>query len=135
MKSIVLDCSIVMAWCFEDEASRETDALLDSLTNRSARVPSIWTLEVANVLLVAERAHRLKEAETAQFLALLQSLPIHVEVDTSQYALREILALGREHHLSSYDAAYLELAMRKGLPLATKDHRLRQMAAKLGIES
>lgn len=133
MKRFVLDCSVAMSWCFEDEADSYATVMLDMLPESEAVVPSIWTLEVANVLLVAERRGRLTEAEGLQFLSLLCALPITVEYPTPILHLEPILLLGRRHNLSAYDAAYLELAMRNGLPLATLDERLREVAGRLGV--
>ena len=129
----VIDTSTVMAWCFEDETSQEADAVLDELRMSEALVPAVWPLEVANVLLVAERRGRLERAETAHFLSLLSSLPIAVESAPPTRALGEVLALARDMDLSSYDAAYLDLAMREGIPLATLDERLRTAADRVGI--
>ena len=134
MKQVVIDCSVVMAWCFEDEADKYADSILDMLASAEAVVPSIWALEVANVLLVGERRNRLKEADTARFIELLRELPISVDNETSDHAMREILSIGREQGLSSYDAAYLELAMRHGLALATRDTALRKAAKKSGVK-
>jgi predicted nucleic acid-binding protein len=113
-----------MAWCFQDEASRSTDFILDRLEKATAFVPSIWPLEVGNVLLVAERHQRLGEGDSARFLALLSELPIRIDQESPERMFKEILALARRQNLSSYDASYLDLAMRKGLPLATLDKRL-----------
>ena len=123
-QDFVVDNSVVMAWCFEDETSRYAEAVLDLLAEATAFVPSIWPLEVGNVLLVAERNHRLSEAESARFIALLSDLPIEVDQETPDRMIKEIWALARKHHLSTYDASYLDLAMRKGLPIATKDKKL-----------
>lgn len=123
-ENFVIDNSVVMAWCFEDETSRYTEAILDSLEVSTAFVPSIWPLEVGNVLLVAEREKRLSEADSARFIALLTELPITIEQEPPERMLKEILALAREHQLSSYDVSYLDLAMRKGLPIATLDNGL-----------
>ena len=133
MTRFVLDCSVTMAWCFDDEATPYTNSVRDALVDIRAVVPSLWPLEVANVLLVAERRNRLEKADTTRFLALLQALPIRVDQGTSQRALREILDLAREQELSSYDASYLELAIREGLPLATLDGRVKDAAARVGV--
>jgi predicted nucleic acid-binding protein len=129
----VVDNSVVMAWCFEDEASTYTEGVLDQLRQTQALVPAIWPLEVANVLLIAERRDRLNEAQTAHFAQLLQVLPILVEEADVKRILGSVLAVGRAHRLSAYDAAYLELAARQGLPLATQDSRLRRAASKAGV--
>jgi predicted nucleic acid-binding protein len=123
-----------MAWCFEDECDDYADAVLSSLTATQALVPAIWPLEVANVLLVAERRKKLRKADTARFVELLSGLPIVVESTTIEDALQAVLASGREFGLSSYDAAYLELAMRQGATLATRDRALRNACKKGGVE-
>ena len=124
----VVDNSVVMTWCFEDEANEYGDAILDRLEESRAVVPSIWPLEVGNVLLVAERRNRLSEADSTRFIALLGELPILVEPDPSSRVLGEIVALARKHQLSTYDASYLDLAMRRGLPIATLDNNLKKAA-------
>ncbi|MDO8447156.1 MAG: type II toxin-antitoxin system VapC family toxin [Deltaproteobacteria bacterium] len=134
MKSFVIDNSVVMAWFFEDEASDYTVAVLESLTKYDCIVPSIWPLEVANTLLVGERRGRATEAKAARFITLLNSLPIQIDPETSRHALLDTLQLAREHHLSSYDAAYLELAMREGVPIATQDKALKKAAKKCGVK-
>ena len=121
-----MDNSVVMAWCFEDEAVGYADEVLDRLARGRAVVPSIWPLEVVNVLLVAERRKRLAKAESARFLALLSKLPIGVEPESPQRIFSDIFGLARDYQLSSYDASYLDLAMRSGLPLATLDESLRR---------
>jgi len=120
----VIDNSVVMTWCFKDKTNQYADAILDSLEVSSGFVPSIWPLEVCNVLLVAERKKRIGEADSARFIALLTELPIIIEQEPPERMIKEIFALAREHKLSSYDASYLDLAMRKGLPIATLDKNL-----------
>lgn len=129
----VVDNSVVMAWCFEDEAGTYTEGVLDQLRETQALVPVIWPLEVANVLLIAERRDRLSEAQAAHFAQLLQTLPILVEEADVARVLGPVLAVGRAHRLSAYEAAYLELAARHGLPLATQDARLRKAASNAGV--
>ena len=131
--AFVLDCSTTMAWCFADEANRYADRALDALQSSDAVVPSIWTLEVINVLLVAERHGRLAEAGASQFLDLLGSLPIGVEERDASVAFGSVLACGRRFGLSSYDAAYLDLAMRTGASLATSDRKLRRACRAAGV--
>jgi len=120
----VIDNSVVMTWCFKDEENPYADDILDSLENATAYVPSIWPLEVGNVLLVAERKKRLSEADSIRFIALITELPIIIEQESPERMIKEIFALARKHELSSYDASYLDLAMRKGLPIATLDNNL-----------
>lgn len=124
----VLDNSIVMSWCFEDENDTSAESALERLQDDIALVPAIWPLEVGNVLLVAERRRRLSEADSVRFLAMLAALPIQTEPETLQRAMSQILSLAREHKLSTYDASYLDLAMREGVPIATLDQRLRHAA-------
>ncbi len=122
-----------MAWCFEDECDEYADAVLDGLMGGSAIAPSIWPLEVANVLLVAERRGRLQPSDTPRFVELLGSLPIEVDEVSLGRATGAILALGREHALSSYDAAYLDLAIREAVPLASRDQTLVEAARSCGV--
>lgn len=96
-------------------------------------MPSIWTLDVANILLVAERHGRVKAADSARFLSLLKGLPIVIDEETSEHAWNGVLHTGREYCLSSYDAAYLDLSMRAGVELATLDTRLRKAAEEAGL--
>ncbi len=126
--TFVLDNSIVMAWCFEDESNVLADSILESLQRSKAIVPAIWPLEVGNVMLVAERRGRLSEADSTRFLSMLSSLPVYSEPETRQRAMSNILFLAREQQLSTYDASYLDLAMRQGIPLATLDKRLMHAA-------
>jgi predicted nucleic acid-binding protein len=130
---LVLDCSVTMAWCFADEATLYTDGVRDSLANVRAVVPSLWPLEVANATIVGERRKRLDEARSSRFIALLSGLPIIVDDATADQAFGEIVHLARAHNLSSYDAAYLELAMRRGLPLACLDGKLKAAAVTAGV--
>jgi predicted nucleic acid-binding protein len=130
----VLDASVTLAWCFEDEASPYAEAVLEKLAPGAAVVPSIWPLEVANALLVAERRKRLTRAKVTRFLQVLRSLPIVVDSEGGARALDTVLDLARAHGLSVYDAGYLELALRDGLPLATLDERLKRAARQAGVE-
>ena len=133
-ESFVIDNSIVMSWCFSDEISQYADAVLDRLQESTAFVPSIWPLEVVNVLLVAERKKRLREADSVRFITLLSQLLIIVEYERTARIMNDLLTLGRANRLSSYDASYLDLAMRKGLPIATIDTRLIAAAKKTDVQ-
>jgi predicted nucleic acid-binding protein len=128
----VLDNSVTMAWCFADEISPYTQGIRDHLDENPALVPIIWPFEVANVLLVAERRGRLTEAQTGRFLEFLSTMPIAVDAESEPNALQTVLT-GRVHGLTAYDACYLELAMRQGLPLATQDGQLRAAATRAGV--
>ncbi len=133
MSSFVLDCSVTMSWCFEDEADAYSDRVLDASRGARILVPAVWPLEVANVLAVAERRKRLAEADSTRFLELLASLPIRSEETSFGRATGAILSLARELGLSSYNAAYLDLAMRSGVPLATRDRRLMAACRRSGV--
>ena len=129
----IIDNSVVMAWCFEDETSLFADVVLGKLEFSTGFVPAIWPLEVCNVLLVAERKGRITEAGITRFITLLDELPIVVEQESPERMFKEIFTLGREHKLSSYDASYLDLSMRKGLSIATLDKNLIAAAKACGI--
>jgi predicted nucleic acid-binding protein len=129
----VLDCSVTMAWCFDDEATPYTESVQEQLAEMRAVVPTIWPLEVANATLVGERRKRLDGARSTRFLAFLDALPIVVDDKTSDRAFRDITHLARAHGLSAYDAAYLELAIRRNLPMACLDGKLKTAAAAAGV--
>lgn len=129
--NLVIDTSITMAWCFDDEASAESDLVLEEVGRAGARVPSLWQLEVTNVLLVAERKRRIASAQAARFLALLSQLDLEMAHDETP--MPELLDLARRHRLSAYDATYLSLAERTGSRLATLDAGLARAAAEAGI--
>lgn len=133
--SLVLDNSVAMRWCFGDGSQADlayADAVMDTLLAASAIVPAIWGLEVANVLARAERQRTITAEHMSEFIARLAALDIETDVETSRRALGATLYLARQHGLSAYDAAYLELALRRRLPLATLDVDLRQAAADAG---
>jgi predicted nucleic acid-binding protein len=131
---LIIDCSITMAWCFADEATVETARVQDRLIAEAAVVPSHWFLEVVNVLVMAERRKRISAADATGFLHLLSALDIQSDQETSTRAFDHLPSLCRSHELTSYDAAYLELALRRQLPLASLDDDLRRAAADLGIQ-
>lgn len=135
MSVFVLDCSIAVAWLFDDEASPETDALLGRLREDGALVPGNWRLELGNVLTQAERRNRIAGVQIAAYLDLLDRLPIVTDAETESRVLREILTLARTENLTTYDAAYLELAMRRNVQLATRDRALIRAARGIGIET
>ncbi len=131
----VLDCSVAMAWFFEGEATPATDALLDRV-NQGGQVvvAQHWPLEVGNTLLMGERRKRTSPADSAQFIGILSALAIETDKETGANANSATLALARSHGLTLYDSAYLELAIRRSLPLATLDKELRSAAKKVGIK-
>ncbi|SRR5579883_1327951 len=130
----VLDASIALAWCFTDEATPKTKALLNQLEKETAFVPELWALEVGNILIAAERRKRISYAKITEFLSLLEQLDIQIDNETAARGFREIAPLAHAEKLTTYDAAYLELAMRLGLPLATKDLQLQKAATRLGVK-
>ena len=131
--AFVLDASIALAWCFADEATAESWEVLDRLDADDAVAPSLLSLEIANVLALAERRQRIDRSRVAEFIGLIESLAIEIDEETSTHALHAVLDLARDEALTAYDASYLELALRLGLPLATKDAALRRAAAALGV--
>jgi predicted nucleic acid-binding protein len=131
----VIDNSVVMSWCFEEESDAYSEGVLDSLADGEAFVPGIWPLELGNVLLVAERKKRLSEASVVRFLELISSLPLSVEQESPQRILSEIVSLARQLGVSTYDASYLDLAMRMELPISTLDASMRKAARKLKIRA
>jgi predicted nucleic acid-binding protein len=130
---LVLDCSIVMAWYFTDESNAYADLIARQLADQTAYVPVNWPLEVANTLIVGERRKRSTHTQAARLIASLAVLPITVDDDTNLHAWSAILNLARRHDLTACDAAYLELAIRRHLPLATLDEKLKTAAKALGI--
>ena len=133
MTEIVLDASVALTWCFKNEATAAADRVLERLAIETAAVPAIWHLEIANVLALSERRQQITPAASAEFIALLETLIIVVDGETAARAFTRVLALAREQRLTAYDAAYLELAMRLGLPLASKDADLCDAAGRLGV--
>ena len=130
----VLDCSAILPWVFADEASPGADALLDRLVaGERAWVPALWHLELGNVLLGAKRRGRIDQAGIEAFLARLAVYDIAVDDQTMERAWQKTLDLALQHELSTYDAAYLELALRRGLPLATLDRPLVSAAFASGV--
>jgi predicted nucleic acid-binding protein len=122
-----------MAWLFHDEATPKTEALLNRLTTDTALVPAWWFIEITNVLTIAERRGRITAKQSDAFIADLGKLGIERDDEAADRAFTHLLALCRTHRLTSYDAIYLDLAIRRSLPLATLDDDLRKAAKKLGV--
>jgi predicted nucleic acid-binding protein len=133
VSALVIDSSAALSWCFEDEASPESDALFEQVRDEGAVVPGLWHLEVANVLLQAEKRGRITSSDVTARLELIAELPITTDNDTSARAWREILTLARVEGLTTYDAAYLALSIRRGLPLQTNDAALLDAAKRNGV--
>ena len=135
MTGFVLDASVAVAWCFDDESTPAAWALLDRLRTAPGHVPTLWELEIGNILLGAERRRRITQARAVSFLGILGELDIRVDPDLPGRAFRDVLPIARAHHLTTYDATYLELAMRLGLPLATKDAALIRAANAVRVKT
>lgn len=133
MTDLVLDASVALSWCFKNEATATGDRVLERLVLDAASVPAIWHLEIANVLALSERCGRITPAGSGEFMALLETLAIVVDEETPSRALGRVLDLARAEQLTAYDAAYLELAIRLGVPLASKDADLCDAAERLGV--
>ena len=133
MSGSVIDASIALSWCFEDEATPETDRLFELVRDEGAVVPSLWHLELANVLLQAERRKRISAEDVATRLRLISVLPITTDRETSAKAWQDTLSIARVEGLTIYDAAYLELAIRLGVSLMTKDDQLAKAAKRRGV--
>lgn len=131
----VLDCSVVLAWYFADESDPYADAVVAALTKSTPVVPTLFHLEIANILVVGERRKRSTEAQATAFLARLAALPIAVDGQTMGRAWLETITLARARGLSTYDAAFLELAMREAIPLATLDDKLKAAAKAVGVQA
>lgn len=133
MTGFVVDCSIAVSWLLEDEATPRTDALLDRLRNDGAHAPGVRSLELGNALAQAERRERISSARVAAYLDIVDRLPIVTDMETESRAFREILALARRLGLTTYDAAYPELAMRREAELATLDKALIRAARRVSV--
>ncbi|MGD0007285.1 MAG: type II toxin-antitoxin system VapC family toxin [Terriglobia bacterium] len=134
MAAFVIDASATLPWCFADEATEATNAVLTRLrTGDEAIVPAHWPLEVANAFLIAVRRKRISPEDARQFLEDLESLPIRVETTTENLVRAGVFPMAEQYRLTVYDAAYLELAMREGTRLMTLDNDLRKAARASGV--
>ncbi|WP_298290454.1 type II toxin-antitoxin system VapC family toxin [Novosphingobium sp.] len=129
----MLDASMAAAFVFADEQTEAALAIMQRVTIEGAVVPSLWHLEIASIFRIAERRGRCDAALADAFLELLARLPIEVDRETNLHAWHTTRALSRDHGLTPYDAAYLELAMRLGLPLASGDRELLHAARQLDV--
>lgn len=133
----VLDNSVAMRWILESgkrNDQRYAEQVLQSLLESAAVVPGLWHLEASNVLVQAVKGGELSVADVEGFVAQLEVLPIAIDGDTASFALNRTMVLAMNYNLSSYDAAYLELALRRNLPLATLDTALVKAARKCDVE-
>ena len=131
--SLVLDASIALTWCFSDERTAATTAVLNHVVDQAAFAPAIWPLEVLNALVVAQRRGRCNAADRLRLTGFLRQLPITIDEDTLPHAWTTTAELADRFRLTIYDAAYLELAHRQSLPLATLDSDLRRAAKAVGV--
>ncbi|MCY4211371.1 MAG: type II toxin-antitoxin system VapC family toxin [Gammaproteobacteria bacterium] len=137
MKSFVLDNSVTMRWLLESEEPTDqnyAETVLNTLADNKAMVPNLWRLEVVNVLLNAERRKDISISNVEKFIAQLENLLIQVDPLTNDQAFSKTLVLANAYNISSYDAAYLELAVRENLPLASLDKHLIKAARKANVE-
>lgn len=136
MTAFVLDNSVAMRWLLASEKAvdqRYAERVLNSLVESEALVPNLWHLEAANVLLGAVKRKTLVVADVERFTTQLENLPVSVDPSTATQAFGHTMTLARAYGLSSYDAAYLELAVRRGLPLATLDKELHKAAKRASV--
>jgi predicted nucleic acid-binding protein len=130
---IVIDSSLAAAWCFGDEATPQANALLRHLKDKRGLVPALWHFEMTNMLVQAERRKRIGSDDATALLTFFDSLPIDTDSEAPASRRRDVWILARRHKLTSYDAAYLELAIRTGMPLATCDEALAAAAIECGV--
>jgi len=133
MGPFVVDASLTLSWAFEDEATTYSRGVLAALKTTYAVVPALWPFEVGNALAVSERRQRITKEGIADFLDILGRLPVQIERREALWLWQMLLPLAREHRLTAYDAAYLELAKREGMQLATLDQDLLQAGRTLGV--
>lgn len=134
MTSFVLDSSIALAWCFADEATPASSRLFDRMADESAAVPSLWFIEMTNILALSERKRRIEPAKVAEFIAIIAGFDLEIDNEAHSRAFTDLLPLCRSDQLTSYDAVYLDVAIRRQLPLATLDEPLRKAAKKHGVK-
>lgn len=132
--SYVADASVAMSWCFLDEATTATRELYDDLGRVSLLVPTLWYIELTNVLYLAEKNRRIPAKRVTEFINFVATLEMEIDDEAPRRAFSHILSFCRAHSLTSYDAIYLDLAVRRNLPLATLDMPLRKAAKKLGVK-
>ena len=134
IKRLVLDASVAVAWCFPEESTPFTEGVLDLLASGTEAITAaIWPFEVANALLMGEKRKRISVAQVTTVLQRISALPIKLDPIRTDTAFSQILSFARQEQLTEYDAAYLELALREGLPVATLDNGLRRAARNAGI--
>ena len=131
--TLVVDSSVALTWCFEDERTAATVALLDRVADTGAFAPALWPLEMLNALAMAERRQRITAQQRHQLSGWMRNLPIKLDQETADQAWTATALFAEQHRLTLYDACYLELAHRLKLPLATLDNALRAAAPLVGV--
>ena len=131
MPGSVVDASVSAAWFLPDEANPFTEAVLQATATANVWVPALWLLEIGNLLLGAQRRKRIDDAKRRELVAAAAAL--RLRVDREPVSMIDLDALAARHKLTTYDAAYLELALRRGLPLATQDAALLAAMAAAGV--
>ena len=132
----VIDASVGFAWLHPAQATPETEKLLEQVGNGAqVVVPSLWFIEIANSLLVLQRRKKLTADERKSALETLGALNLTVDEESAREAFRKVSELAEKHGLTAYDAVYLELALRRKLPLASRDESLRQAAKHCGLKT
>jgi len=135
LNAIVVDASVALAWCFPDEASNYADSVLVAIETQTLIVPAIWAVEIANALLVGERRKRIRQPDVRRFVELLKDLNIAEDAQAVADTVNNIFPLAQKYRLSAYDAAYLDVAVRRDIPLATLDGDLQKAALAAGIKT
>jgi predicted nucleic acid-binding protein len=134
LTGFVLDASVAIAWCFKDErVGYALDVLGRVAAGLEAIAPAIWPFEIINACFIAERRGRITAADSLEYMNLIESLPVTIETMPLSRTFDAVGNVSRIFGLTAYDASYLELAMREGLPLATLDAQLRTAARKTGV--
>jgi predicted nucleic acid-binding protein len=132
--TLVLDASLALSWVLPGEETERTDRLHARVKADGAVASHVWRLEVTNILLQSERTKRIGPAETGRLMAIMEALPVAIDTTGLDQVFGRTVELARAHGLTTYDASYLELAIRSGLPLASNDTPLRDAAREIGVE-
>jgi len=135
VSAFVIDASAILAWCFEDEWPKDRAALMDRLLEGGMAAPAHWPLEVTNILWEGERRRRITVADAVDFIETVEDLGVRIDSETPRRAGRDIYPLAREEKLTTYDAAYLELALRLDAALVSKDMELLRAAKRRGVST
>jgi len=132
--SFVMDCSVTLSWYFSDELTERSSALRERLADEMIYVPALWPLEITNALLAALRRGRISESDLPPLLADLRELPDDVDRETDSMVWDRSIRIAQEYDLTVYDATYLELAMRRDVPIATLDKALAKASKLAAVE-